>query len=68
MLQCAQQAYNSSSALLEPNAVMGKWVQYTKWFQKSWFKNATFRGWLEEVKDDKKKAYCKCERCNFPSS
>ena len=38
---------------------MGKWAQYTKWFQKSWLKDATFRGWVEEVKDDNKKAHCK---------
>ena len=41
---------------------MGKWAQYTKWFQKSWLKDATLRGWVEEVKNDNKKAYCKvCE-------
>ena len=41
---------------------MGKWAQYTKWFQKSWLKDATFQGWVKEVKDDNKKAYCKvCE-------
>ncbi|XP_068225554.1 uncharacterized protein [Palaemon carinicauda] len=38
---------------------MGKWAKYNKGFQHSWLKDPIFEKWIEEVKSDANKAYCK---------
>ena len=38
---------------------MRKWAKYDKVFQNSWLKDPHFEKWLEEVKSDATKAYCK---------
>ena len=37
---------------------MGKWPQYTKWFQKLWMTKPLFQNWLEYVICDHTKDYC----------
>ena len=37
---------------------MGKWLPYTKWFQKLWI-TEPLQNWLKEVICDDMKAYCR---------
>ena len=38
---------------------MGKWAKYNKNFQQSWLSESAFKNWLQEVKNDNTKAFCK---------
>ena len=44
---------------------MGKWSQYHKKFQNSWLKDPLFEKWLEEVRSDGEKAFCKVCRAEI---